>query len=99
MPSRHETLVRTIRKGRNTYYRLVPTFFRRYIRCMMKGSLFQIRIAEVDRSRWHQAAESAGMPLAEYVRLAVEDRIASSEVDELRNRIARALAELEGRKP
>ena len=66
---------------------------------MMKGSLFQIRIAEVDRSRWHQAAESAGMPLAEYVRLAVEARIASGEADELRNRIARALAELEGRKP
>ena len=99
MPSRHETLVRTIRKGRNTYYRLVPTFFRRYIRCMMKGSLFQIRIAQSDRARWHQAAESAGMPLAEYVRLAVEARIASGEADELRNRIARALAELEGRKP
>lgn len=89
----------TRRTERNTFFGLVITFFGAYIGGMTKAALFQLRLGKDDHARWHDAARRADVSLAEYVRLAVEARIASGEADELRERIARAIAALEGPKP
>lgn len=86
----------TARTERNTFFGLVITFFVAYIGGMTKAALFQLRLAKEDHARWHAAAERVGISLAEYVRQAVDGRIASGEVDELRSRIRRAAAVLNG---
>jgi hypothetical protein len=86
----------TARTERNTFFGLVITFFRAYIRGMTKAALFQLRLSKDDHARWHDAARQADVSLAEYVRMAVDARIASGEVDELRDRIARAIDVLGG---
>lgn len=87
------------RQSVNTYFGLVVTFFLTYIGGMKKRSLFQLRVAECDLVRWRDAADNAGMPLAEYVRQSIEARLADREADMLRARIARAVAALSGENP
>ncbi len=63
----------------------------------MREGNYILRLSAAERARWDAAAESVGAKsLAEFIRGAVENRIASSEVDELRSRIRRAVAVLDG---
>ena len=62
--------------------------------CLTHGAASQVHLAPGQYERWQPAAESTGVSLAEFVRPAVEDRIAGARRGDLRAGGARVAADL-----